>query len=194
MEKMATATKESTLDKMLEELDEEYIDNKVSKPHDKIRNKYKVEKDEIADYNTFKQEITKYVQHHWKEWYKGNISDGEAFAHAHEILNSALRDRGGFVEAFKMAKKGKFADVIDALSTNFESEAKQKHISSVLNSVDPLDYDTQTEIVSGLMEKQSGLFPADMKKKDPKHIARDYGKFAQHYAAIRTQVKDDYAK
>jgi hypothetical protein len=192
---MVTDTEISTLDQMVKDLDDDKIDEEISKPHAKIR-KAHTQKEEVADYNAFQKELTEYVKHHWKEWYKGSIGDNEAFGHAHEILDAAFRQQGGkgFEDAFTLAKKGRLSDVLDIVANALESEAKQKYVSSVLHSVDPTDYEAQTEVVEKLKDKQRHMFPEDMKEQDSKHIAKDYRRFVQSYAARVAQLKKEYGK
>lgn len=193
---MPTAVKEkkSTLDEIVEQLHPEAIQRKIGIPHAEIRNKYKLDKVKLDDHDAFRNEIIKYVKHHWKEWYKGEISDEEAFGHAHQLLEAVFEKEGGYRHAYKLAKEGKMKDVIDSIASGLEQTATSSHITNALGKIDPNDYDKQTEIVSELMDRHAGLFPKDMKKKDPKHLARDYRNFTRAYANMVAAAKEQYGK
>lgn len=169
------------LDQIVEALSPDVIAKKVTEPHRKIRIAYKIEKPSVSDYQDFMKQITAYVKHHWKEFYKGQISDEHAFGEAHSILEQIFEKEGGVKHAFTLAREGKLDEVIDALSNTFENKALSHYMTAQTRTSDPNDLEGQTKIVAAVMEKYKPFLPKGKKLEKPEFYAGQHQKFIQFY-------------
>jgi hypothetical protein len=149
------------------------IAEKVVIPHRKIRAGYKLTEVQLDDHEEFKKEISKYMQHHWKGWYKGELKEEDAFGHAKEILDAAFERQGGYQHAVGLAREGKLDEVIDALASTLENQAVNRYTSHVTQT-DPDDLEAQTDIAAAVMEKYKPFLGKGKKMEDPKYFARNY--------------------
>ncbi|MBI5392530.1 hypothetical protein HZA96_01550 [Candidatus Woesearchaeota archaeon] len=182
------------LETILNGLDPEKVTEKVIVPHRKIRNSWKIEDPQIKDYDKFRKHISGYVQHHWKNWYKGQIGEEEAFGHARQVLDAVFEKEGGFQHAYKLAKEGKLDDVISAISNQFEAQSHNSYIAHQLSIVPPDDLDAQTDLVKKVFEKYKHLTPEGTKFKKPEYYARNHGKMIQAYRGLMDQFLNQYAE
>lgn len=169
------------LDHIVEALSPDAIAKKVIEPHRKIRIAYKIEKPSVSDYQNFMKQITAYVKHHWKEFYKAQISDDHAFGEAHSILEQIFEKEGGVKHAFEIARHGKLDEVIDALSNTFENKALSHYMTSQTRTSDPNDLEGQTKIVAAVMEKYKPFLPKGKKLEKPEFYASKHQDFIQLY-------------
>lgn len=165
---------EVDLDAIVDELDPDKINEKVELPHKEARNKFKSEDVKANNYTDFKKKITEYVKHHHKEVYGADMPDEMAFSKAQSMLHSAYEKKGGFVAAFKDAKKGNLNDIFNVLSDTMEGEHRESYVNNVMSSIDPMDFDTHVKLVKQYQSKYKDLLPKDMKKKSPEELAKDY--------------------
>ncbi|MCX8147350.1 MAG: hypothetical protein N3D84_02695 [Candidatus Woesearchaeota archaeon] len=184
---------EISLEKMAEDLDPEKIDKEINPKHKKARQKYKLEKTEVKDYEEFKKEIIKYVQHHHKEIYGTKMPDHIAFDTARRHLEKRYEESGGFIGAYTEARRGKLDEVIDALSKHIAAEERNAHVSHVMSKIDPLDYDTHVKLAKQYLDKFGNLLPKDIKKKTPEQLAHAWPDLIKSHQAI-VSTAESYLK
>jgi hypothetical protein len=179
------------LDRLIEELDPDKINEKVGKPHAKARAKYKSEKIEVFGWEDFRKEIIKYVKHHHKAVYKADIPDDQAYKIALEILEKKKEEGGfgGIQSAYKIAKDGKLQDVINSISAGMEAEASNNWRLYVLHQIDPMDFDAHTNLMKKYIDKYRAILPPKIKTKKPEELAKDYDKLLLAHADIVYQQR-----
>ncbi len=184
--------KKVNLDKLIEDLDPEKINEDIGMQHADIRNNYKIDNIKATNWDDFKDQIIKYVKNHHKKIYKTDMPDEMAYSKAREVLEQ-MRDKNGnrigFLGAYELARKGKLPKVIDELSDAFEGEHTRAYTTHVMEQIDPLDFKQHVELVKEYRAKYSQFLPKGMNKKSDAELARDYQGLIKHHASVVQKVK-----
>ncbi|MBI3051905.1 hypothetical protein HYY74_05615 [Candidatus Woesearchaeota archaeon] len=174
---MADNGKKDTLDEKVNEtvaaLDPEQLAKWVVVPHRKARGKWVIENPQITDYGKFREHVAGYVKHHFKSIYKGELSDEEASGQAHQILEAAFQRQGGFEHAFDLSREGKLDEVVNALSTYFETQASERYVTHHITTLDPKDLEGRSKVVEKVYEKYRSILPKGTKPRKAEFDARD---------------------
>ncbi len=185
------------LDDIVRELDPIETGKSVNLPHNKARESWDTPDEPVTDYNAFVQHITRYVQHHQKSVYKSQdatIPDATAFGEAMAILGQALKDQGGFKHAFKLAKEGRLAEVVDILATALREQALEQHKGYVINSkIDQGDTEAHTKLVKDIFGRLTGVIPG-VELKDPMMFSDKYLGVLDGYLNNMRLIRDVYAR
>jgi len=147
------------------------IAQRIESVHRMIRENYKVTKFFVENYEEFKQEISKYYEHHYTQWLDVDPAMPPELAHsrAHDILENSpnqnlpkIRDilgstnESGYIVAYKNAKSGRYGGlvgVIDAIAEGIKNDAISKYVSAVfLDCVDPLNFDKRIEFMQAYLD------------------------------------------
>jgi len=182
------------LDKIVGDLDPDKINEKVELSHRKARNKYALKDVQAKDYNSFMKEVTTYLKHHNKEVLKADLPDHIASGRAKQILDAIYKKEGGMVGAFKDAKKGNMARVLDNLAGALENEERSHYVQHVMNQIDPQDFDGHVELVKQYVGKYGQFLPKDMKKKSNEQLAHEYESLIDHHINVVDQAKSTLKK
>lgn len=189
------AKKEETdLDAMVEDVDPDTVNEKVEIKHREARNAFKLEKIKVDTYSQFKKKITEYEQHHHKKVYGTEMPEELAFSKAMAILNEVYKKEGGFVGAFKEAKKGNMNSVLDALANFEEGEHRSAYVQHVMSRIDPMDFDAHVKLVDKYKAKYDKFLPKEMKKKSSAELAKNYQELIQHHANVVDSVRSKLKK
>jgi hypothetical protein len=188
--------KPEDLDQIVADLDPEKVNEKVV-GHDKARETYVLDKFKVKNYQEFREQLIKYMKHHYKhkETYNTTLDDDRAFAKAHDILDQALKKEGGFVGAYKKAKKGEMKDLLDLLAASEKEDHKENYITSVMKRISPDDtdegvFDQRVGIVKKVMDVYGKLLPKGIKKRKPEALAHQYEGFIKMYQNAVNQAKE----
>ena len=161
--------KKLTLTEIIDRLEATEDVDKITDAHEDAREKYKpsagIIKRKTKDFRKFKAAIADYLKHHHKSLYKTELPDHMATAMVEELLaNYKGAQKGGHMDAFGDAKKGKLADVLDYIKVQLrEDELGKRDVHIIESSVDPFDLDHQTAIVKDYMETHEHLLTPGMK-------------------------------
>ena len=189
--------KKVDLDKLIEDLDPEKINEEIGMQHTDTRNKYKIDNIKAESWDDFKKQIIDYVKHHHKKIYKADMPDEMAYAKAREILDDMTDRRGNkivFLGAYEMDRKGKLPKVIDQLADAFEGEHIHAYNQHVMEQIDPLDFDQHVELVKQYREKYEKFLPKEMKKQSDEELARHYQALIKHHEDVVGRVKGHLGK
>lgn len=179
--------KKPDLSKLTEELDPDKINEKVEKPHITAHHKYlpKLEKKiSVDNYADFKEQITKYMQHHHKQIYKTDMPDEIAFTRARQILRTAFEKQGGFAGAYKLARQGRLGDIIKTLATAEEADHRNSYIENIFGQVDPLDWDSHVGLVKQYKLKYGQFLHKRIRKKSDEQLAHDWRPLIEHHKSV----------
>jgi hypothetical protein len=186
------------LETILNGLNPEIVTEKVIVPHRRIRNSWKIEKPQITEYDEFRKHISGYVQHHWKNWYKGDISEEEAFGHARQVLDAVFKkeggSQGGFQHAYKLAKEGRLDEVVNALSNQFEAQAHNNYFTHHMSIIQPDDLDAQADVVRKLFDRYKHLAPKGTKFRKPEYYVAHHPEMIRTYRGLIDSVTNQYTE
>jgi len=188
--------KKVDLDKLIEDLDPDKINEEIGMQHADVRNKYKIDNIKAESWDDFKKQIIDYVKHHHKKVYKTDMPDEMAYSKAREILEN-MRYQGqkiGFEGAFDLARKGKLPKVIDELANAFEGEHVHAYTQHVMERIDPLDFDQHVDLVKQYRVKYDKFLPKDMKKRTDEELAKYYQALITHHGDVVKEVKSHMKK
>ncbi len=173
------------LDKIVSDLDPDKINDQVELKHREARAKHAVKNVKVDDYNAFLKEVTTYLKHHHKSVYKAELPEHMASGRVREILDQIYRKEGGMVGAFREAKKGNMAKVLDNLAEAMETEERGNYVQHVMNQIDPQDFDGHVDLVKQYVGKYGSLLPKGFKSKSAEQLAHEYeGLIKQHIGIV----------
>ena len=182
------------LNKILHELDENYIVKHVTKQHDKARIQYPLTSITVSSDTEFDDVIADYYNHHFTKCISsGGLTRAEAAGRAKEIINKEYGRKGmDRLNAYTDGKNGTnggMRAIQDILMEYFKDEAVIRHIRDVLDRyVAPTSFDEQVAIVKELIHKV-GSRSTYLDANQPEHYARNYKELIRGLAdSIKAQA------
>lgn len=179
------------------------IAERIESVHKMIRENYKVKRYFIENYEEFKEEITKYYQHHYTQWLDVDPTMPPELAHsrAHDILENSpnpnlpkIRDilgstnETGYSVAYKNAKSGRYGGlvgVIDAIAEGIKNEAISKYVSAVfLDCIDPLNFDKRIEFMQAYLDMFGAVLLPDEELLSVYELASDLEAVVQNHVKL----------
>ena len=177
------------LDKIMDELDPNKVNEKVELKHREARRKYELKKSKVDEYDEFMDEVTKYVQHHHKEIFDSELPEHIASGRARRLIEAIYEKKGGLAGARDEARKGNMAKVLDGLASALESDERAHYVQHVMNQVDPQDFDGHVQLVKQYTSKYGEMLPKDFKAKTPEELANQYEGLIKHHIDVVEQAK-----
>jgi hypothetical protein len=189
------------LDKILDGIDPEKLEEKYGGAHEEARNKYKVEVIRAPDREQFRKHVRNYVIHHTAEVWKARgakgdhkMNDAEAEALAKNLLNSIYEKQGGFEGAYMLARKQGLRKVFDSLADGLKGKEKSEASALVMNSIDPQDFDGHVQIAKQYISKYGPHLPKSLKQKSPEQLAHNYDQLIKHHSELVGDIKGHLEK
>jgi len=168
------------LDQILNELDEMYLVEHVTKKHDEARIQYYLSKNSVSSDTEFDNIIAEYYDHHYSKCVSvgGAISRANAAGKAKEIINKAYRKMGkDRLDAYydgKNGLNGGMRAILDLIMDHLKEEAIEHHIRDVLDRhILPSDYDEKVEIIKEILDKVQ-INSNDIDRNRPERYAYNY--------------------
>ncbi len=185
----------SPLETLVAALDPEAIGEKVVAPHREIRGNYKIGKHQLKTHKDVSEEVAKYVQHHFKGAYKGELDSDEAYATGHQILERAFEREGGYQHALNLAKQGKVGEILDAIARFYESQSQQRYITAQLHkAAEPGDLEAQAGLVKEVFNKHKKRLGEHDDLLAPEMFAQNYAQVVNEYLQGQRGIKETYGK
>ena len=178
----------STIDRILQELDERYIAQQIAIPHDEARLGYSLARNTVADFREFERIIGDYYNHHFTQCVSrgGRLSAAEAVGRAKEIIEADYRRRGGdIVSAYNDAHDGTnggLRAILDILANQLKTEAVERHIRQVFDRyVQPNSWEDKVEIIRQFLARTAQHLAPSIRVDQPERYARDYQELINAY-------------
>lgn len=178
----------STIDTILQQLDERYIAQHIAIPHDEARLSYSLARNTVADFREFERIIGDYYNHHFTQCvtHGGRLSSSEAVGRAKEIVEADYRRRGGdVVSAYNDAHDGTnggLRAVLDILANQLKIEAVERHIRQVFDRyVQPNSWEDKVEIMRQFLSRTAQHLSPSIRLDQPERYARDYQELINAY-------------
>ena len=170
----------SVLDRILEELDEIYIVEHITKKHDEARMQYTMNKNTVSDDTEFDDVISEYYNHHYTKCVSGGgaLSRTDAASMAKDIINQEYRRKGrDKLHAYADGKDGTnggMRAILDIIMERLKEDAIERHMRDVLDRyVAPTSFDEQVSIVREII-KRTGISSTYVDVNRPERYARNY--------------------
>jgi hypothetical protein len=178
------------LEELTRQLDPDTINEKVGDKHKQAREGYKLKSFKVANYEDFRNQVIKYVQHHYKSVHGHELTDETAWQRAKELL---VNDEGrpDIIGHYKLAKKGNLDKVIDKIRDVAELKETTAYADHVFDAIDPLDHEQQTALAKQYLDIYGKFLPAELKAKKPEHLAKDYKQLVNAHVRHVMKQKED---
>jgi len=170
----------SVLGSILQELDESYIVEHITKKHDEARIQYHMTKNTVSDDTEFDDMISDYFNHHFTQCVSGGgaLSRAEAAGRAKEIIEREYRRKGqDKLHAYNDGKSGYnggMRAILDIILDYLKNDAVERHVRDVLDRyVAPTSFDEQVSIVTEIISK-TGISSEYVDVNHPERYARNY--------------------
>ncbi len=170
----------SVLDNILQELDEIYIVEHITKKHDEAILQYHMDKNNVLDDTEFDDVIADYFNHHFTKCVsKGAaLSRAEAAGRAKEIIEREYRRKGqDRLHAYSDGKNGSnggMRAILDIILESLKNEALERHVRDVLDRyVAPTSFEEQVSIVKEIISKTE-ISSDYVDVNHPERYARNY--------------------
>jgi hypothetical protein len=182
------------LDSILQELDELYIVNTITREHDETRMMYRLPGITVANDAEFDDVIADYYNYHFTRCisHGGKLPRSEAAGKAKEIIEKAYhRKRMDRLAAYSDGKNGTnggMRAILDLIMEQLKEEAVERHIRDVIDRyIAPSSFDEQVEIVREIIARM-GNKPAYIDAHRPERYARNYEELIRGLVeSVRTQ-------
>jgi hypothetical protein len=182
------------LDSILQELDELYIVNTITREHDETRMTYRLPRITVDSDAEFDDVIAEYYNYHFTRCisYGGSLPRSEAAGRAKEIIEKAYRRKGmDRLAAYSDGKNGTnggMRAILDLILESLKDDAVERHIREVIDRyVAPSSFDEQVDIVREIIARM-GYKPAYIDARRPERYARNYEELIRALVeSVRTQ-------
>ena len=171
----------NSIGRILAELDERYIAQRVGIPHDEARLSYVLSRNTVSDFREFERVIGSYYNHHFTSCisHGGRLSPSEAIGRGKEILEAEYRRRGGdLVSAYNDAHDGTnggLRAILDLIASHLKAEAVERHIRQVFDGyVAPNSWEDKLEIIRQFISRCGQDLSSSIRADQPERYARDY--------------------
>lgn len=170
----------SILNNILNELDETYIVEHITKQHDEARIQYYLPSVTVSNDAEFDDVIADYYNYQFTQCisHGGSLSRAEAAGHAKEIIDRAYRRKGkDKLHAYsdgKTGTSGGMRAILDIIMEHLKEEAVERHIRDVIDRyIAPSGFEEQVAIARELISKME-FKPAYIDPARPERYARNY--------------------
>ena len=170
----------STLDKIMEELDEIYIVKHITQKHDEARMNYRLSSITVISDQEFDSVIGDYYNYHHSKCVApgAKLSDADAKSRAKEIVFGAYRNqRKDKLQAYADGKNGTnggMREILDIILNGMKYQAVESHMRDVIDRyVSPSGFDEKVSIVRQLLGQIDNL-PSYINRDRPEQYASDY--------------------
>ena len=178
----------STINNLLQALDERTIAQEVGRPHDEARIKYPLHSNTAATFEEFSEIIGSYYNHHFATAVSsgGALSSVEAAGQAKEILEQEYRRRGAnSVTAFNDAHDGTnggLRAILDTIAEALKAKSVERYIRDVFDRyVAPNDWDQKVEIIREFINSHGAQLGSSIQTGQPERYAQNYEELIRSY-------------
>lgn len=184
------------LERLLAELSEENLANKIGFPLDEARLSYLMDKVTVNDGFEFNDSITAFFAHMFR--YTGSPAghtDTDALStDAIDLVTEAFERKGGYKAALSEGLhgiNGGLRIVFDAMTEHRKQKQKGKYISMVFKVIiEPLGWDTQVKLMKVFMKRLEPDLPSDIKDLPSEKLASHWEKILRHYVKFKAKMTD----
>lgn len=184
------------LERLLAELSEENLANKIGLPLDEARLSYAMDKVTVKDSYEFNEAITAFYAHVFRHTssYIGHLKSSALFTEANDIVEKAFERKGGYDAALAEAKhgiNGGMRLVFDAMTEHLKQKQKGKYIPMVFKVIiDPLDWDMKIRLMEVFLGHVGPILPANLRDMPKDQLAKHWEEIIRCYADSLDKVSD----
>ena len=163
--------------KILFELSDESLTEKIGKPLDEARANYVMKAVTVKDAFEFNLAITSFYVHmmRYTQLPEGHVSRDAASSEAVDAIRTAFQDRGGYDAALAEAKsavQGGLRFVFDVMTENEKSVKKGKYKNMILKeAIDAFDWEAKVKLSLHIKKHYGWNLPDAIRTMEPEQIA-----------------------
>ncbi len=184
------------IEKILAELSEENLTEKIGKRLDEARGSYIMDTVTVKNSFEFNDAITAFYAHMFRHTSSpgGHAKKDALSANAIKLVEKAFKKKGGYKAALSEGKDGTNGGmrlVFDVMTEYLKQEEKGKYITMVFKvTIDPFDWDAKVRFMEAFMERIGPELPADLRDLPAKKLADNWETIIRHYAELKAKVSD----
>lgn len=184
------------IERLLVELSEENLAEKVGLPLDEARLSYVTETVTVRDGFEFNDTITAFYAHMFRHTASpvGHAKRSALSEEAIDLVEKAFERKGGYKGALsegKFGTNGGMRLVFDAMTEHLKQEGKGKYITRVFKeTIDSLDRDAQVRLMKVFMDGIGPDLPADLRHLPAEKLASHWETIIRHYVELKAKVLD----
>lgn len=180
-------TADQKLRVVLDMISAESLTQRIKRPIDDARAAYQLDSVIADDHEAFNETITSFFIHLIRS-VRGLIGPVEpelSGAEAHALLRRTFTRQGGYKGALAEARsgyKGGMRSILDAMTEQFKTEECEKEINRILEeALDPLDWSSQVNFMSALIDRLKDHLPAEITDKPVEQYASHIEELTRAY-------------
>ena len=185
----------AALDKVLDEISQETLADKIGLPIDAARACYVIEDIIVDSLEIFDESIAAFYLHILRhtESIPSPVKHEKVAAEAISLTENAFRNEGGVVAARAEAKyaiHGGMLFVLNRMTDQYKSEQQAKHVSRIFKTaLDSLDWDSRVQFMTVFLERLGPNLPPDIREQPPARFAYHYEPILRAYMHSMDSVK-----
>ena len=192
----------TSVNSLLQALDERTIAQRVAIPHDEARMQYPFNSSTVADFDQFGQVIADYYNYHYTRCvsHGGNLSANEAAGRAKEILEHEYRRRqnADIVSAFNDAHDGTnggMRGILDIIAEGIKTEAVQRYVREAFDQhVAPNSWEQKVEIIRQFIAQCGPHLSSAIQADAPERYAQNYQELIRSYVKALQQTSSVFRR
>jgi len=187
-------TENELFERLLAELSEESLTQKIGQPFDNARGSYATDSVTVKDGFEFNDAITSFYGHIFRHIGspEGSLKRSALSSEAIELVRAAFARKGGYNAALAEGKhgiNGGMRLVFDAMTEHLKQEKKKKYSNMLFKvSIDPLDQDAKIKLMKVFMERIGPQLPVDMRGKSPEQLSFHWEEVIHTYSESLDRV------
>ena len=169
----------SILENILNELDEKYLLDHVTKKHDEARIQFRITSITVQDDIAFDSLISDYYNYHFTKCISngGTLPRAESAGRAKDIIEKYYKRKGlDKLNAYSDGKSGEnggMRQILDIIMESMKEEAVERHMRDVIDKyIAPSSWEEQVEIIKEIINRIKDSPHLD--RNNPERYAKNY--------------------
>lgn len=177
-------------------INKEHLSQNIGQGLDSGRATYATDGITVNDGFEFNEEITSFRAHlyRYSNSPQGHAENDAICADAIDVVSKAFEPMGGYKAALSEGKSGTHGGmrrVFDVMTDYLKQQEMEKYLVSVFKEmVDPLDFDTQVELMEVFKDRIKPIFSDELKNLPAKQLTSHWETIIRLYVESFDQVSD----
>ena len=195
-----SAHQKSLLSHILDQLNPDHIESKITRPYDEARASYAMDMITVESNAEFVDAITAFYAHIFRHINEtGKVLDTDKLSgEALDVLKKTFHQKHGYNEALSEAKEGTRGGlryILDRMTEYLKNEARQRHILKTFKeNIDPLDFDARTAIIAEILKRKEEDLPEEITSQKPERFAVDYEEIVTAYVQSKVSLQNVFRR
>ncbi|MEX2389204.1 MAG: hypothetical protein WD534_15105 [Phycisphaeraceae bacterium] len=195
-----------SIERLLNELDEVTIAQRVTHLHDAARMSYPLQANTVPDARTFERIIGDYVRHHLQHCHGSQLPMFEAVSRAKQLLERGGRDGGAgggsgggsllnALDDARWGTGGGLRRVLDRIADGLRDEAMHHYVVDTFDRHVALDsFEQRVEIIRQFMARFGHALSPAVRRERPERYANDYRRLIQDFVQNMHRLSSSFRR